>query len=38
MAEVASGSVSCKEGRRHGEVAVRLLGEIVSAIAYDSRR
>lgn len=36
--EMARGSVNCEEGRRQGAVPVRLLGEIVRAIAYERRR
>lgn len=35
---VASGRVSCVVGSRQGVVPDRLLGEIVSAIAYVRRR
>lgn len=34
----ARGRVDCKEGRRHGVVPARLLGEIVRAMAYERRR
>jgi len=36
--DVASGSVGCREGRRHEAVAAKLLGDMVRVIAYDKRR
>lgn len=38
MVEKARGIESCVDGSRHGVVPVRLLGDIVSVIAYESRR
>lgn len=38
VVRMASGSVSCRDGRRHGVVPVTLLGDMVSVMAYVSRR
>lgn len=38
MVERAMGIVNCDEGRRHGVVPAKLLGDMVSVIAYESRR
>lgn len=38
MVERARGAVNWDEGRRQGVVPARLLGDIVSVRAYESRR
>lgn len=38
VVEIARGSASCGEGSRQGVVPAKLLGDIVSVMAYERRR